>query len=47
MGPSGSTFDHALLARTVELFGKEVIPRFDRDPQHSTSKYREATAQRP
>src|SRR5262249_610563 len=40
MGPSGSTYDHALLERTVKLFGDEVIPRFDKDPEHSTSRYR-------
>jgi alkanesulfonate monooxygenase SsuD/methylene tetrahydromethanopterin reductase-like flavin-dependent oxidoreductase (luciferase family) len=44
MGPSGSTYDHALLERTVKLFGDEVIPRFDKDPEHSTSKYRAAAA---
>jgi alkanesulfonate monooxygenase SsuD/methylene tetrahydromethanopterin reductase-like flavin-dependent oxidoreductase (luciferase family) len=40
MGPSGSTYPHELLVHTVELFGDEVIPRFDTDPQHSTSRYR-------
>jgi alkanesulfonate monooxygenase SsuD/methylene tetrahydromethanopterin reductase-like flavin-dependent oxidoreductase (luciferase family) len=44
MGPSGSTYDHALLEHTVKLFGDEVIPRFDKDPEHSTSKYRAAAA---
>ena len=44
MGPSGSTYPHELLARTVQLFGDEVIPRFDADPVHSTSRYREAAA---
>jgi hypothetical protein len=28
----------------VKLFGDEVIPRFDKDPEHSTSKYRAAAA---
>ncbi|MDQ1379650.1 MAG: hypothetical protein QOJ71_369 [Actinomycetota bacterium] len=46
MGPSGSTYPHALLERTVTLFGDEVIPRFDKDPEHSTSKYRSAAAAR-
>ncbi|HJQ84270.1 MAG TPA: LLM class flavin-dependent oxidoreductase [Candidatus Binatia bacterium] len=27
---------------TVEVFGREVIPRFDRDPVHSTTRFREA-----
>jgi len=44
MGPSGSTYPHELLERTVTLFGDEVIPRFDKDPEHSTSKYRAAAA---
>jgi len=44
MGPSGSTYPHDLLERTVKLFGDEVIPRFDRDPEHSTSRYRAAAA---
>ena len=46
MGPSGSTYPHELLERTVTLFGDEVIPRFDTDPEHSTSKYRAAAASR-
>jgi alkanesulfonate monooxygenase SsuD/methylene tetrahydromethanopterin reductase-like flavin-dependent oxidoreductase (luciferase family) len=46
MGPSGSTYPHELLERTVTLFGDEVIPRFDKDPEHSTSKYRSAAAAR-
>jgi alkanesulfonate monooxygenase SsuD/methylene tetrahydromethanopterin reductase-like flavin-dependent oxidoreductase (luciferase family) len=31
---------------TVELFGRHVIPRFDRDPVHSTTRMREAAARR-
>ncbi len=46
MGPSGSVFPHELLARTVKLFGEEVIPRFDKDPEHSTSRYRREAAAR-
>ncbi len=46
MGPSGSVYPHELLERTVTLFGDEVIPRFDKDPEHSTSKYRAAAAAR-
>jgi alkanesulfonate monooxygenase SsuD/methylene tetrahydromethanopterin reductase-like flavin-dependent oxidoreductase (luciferase family) len=44
MGPSGSTYSHELLDRTVTLFGDEVIPRFDTDPEHSTSRYRSEAA---
>ena len=29
---------------TAELFGRHVIPRFDRDPVHSTTRMREAAA---
>ena len=46
MGPSGSTYSDELLEKTVTLFGDEVIPRFDKDPEHSTSKYRAAAAAR-
>ena len=46
MGPSGSVFPHDLLARTIALFGDEVIPRFDKDPEHSTSRYRREAAER-
>jgi alkanesulfonate monooxygenase SsuD/methylene tetrahydromethanopterin reductase-like flavin-dependent oxidoreductase (luciferase family) len=31
---------------TAELFGRHVIPRFDRDPVHSTTRMREAAARR-
>ncbi|HEY5012014.1 MAG TPA: LLM class flavin-dependent oxidoreductase [Acidimicrobiia bacterium] len=46
MGPSGSVFPHDLLEHTVKLFGDEVIPRFDKDPEHSTSRYRREAAAR-
>jgi alkanesulfonate monooxygenase SsuD/methylene tetrahydromethanopterin reductase-like flavin-dependent oxidoreductase (luciferase family) len=26
----------------LELFGKHVIPEFDKDPKHSTTRYRES-----
>jgi alkanesulfonate monooxygenase SsuD/methylene tetrahydromethanopterin reductase-like flavin-dependent oxidoreductase (luciferase family) len=44
MGPSGSTYPHDLMERAVKLFGDEVIPRFDTDPEHSTSRYRRLAA---
>jgi len=44
MGPSGSTFAHELLVETIILFGDEVIPRFDKDAEHSTSRYRREAA---
>jgi len=46
MGPSGSTYPHELLERAIKLFGDEVIPRFDRDPEHSTSRFRRTAAAR-
>lgn len=46
MGPSGSVYPHDLLERTIKLFGDEVIPRFDTDPEHSTSSFRRAAAER-
>jgi alkanesulfonate monooxygenase SsuD/methylene tetrahydromethanopterin reductase-like flavin-dependent oxidoreductase (luciferase family) len=46
MGPSGSVYPHDLVERTVKLFGDEVIPRFDTDPEHSTSRYRTEAARR-
>ena len=29
---------------SMELFGKEVIPQFDKDPVHTTTRYREAAS---
>jgi alkanesulfonate monooxygenase SsuD/methylene tetrahydromethanopterin reductase-like flavin-dependent oxidoreductase (luciferase family) len=46
MGPSGSVYPHDVLERTIKLFGDEVIPRFDTDPEHSTSRYRREAAER-
>jgi len=46
MGPSGSVYPHDLVAKTLALFGDEVIPRFDKDPEHSTSRYRREAAAR-
>jgi hypothetical protein len=28
--------------QSLELFGREVIPRFDKDPVHRTTRMREA-----
>jgi alkanesulfonate monooxygenase SsuD/methylene tetrahydromethanopterin reductase-like flavin-dependent oxidoreductase (luciferase family) len=46
MGPSSTTWPHELCAQSVELFGKQVIPEFDTDPEHSTSRYRRQAAAR-
>lgn len=45
-GVLASTQPQATALRSVELFGREVIPRFDRDPVHSTTRMREAAARR-
>src|SRR5262245_31588626 len=41
-GILATTLPQETCKQTVELFGSEVIPRFDRDPVHSTTRYREA-----
>ncbi len=41
-GVHASTQPQAVALETVELFGREVQPRFDKDPVHSTTRYREA-----
>ncbi|MGZ4717003.1 MAG: LLM class flavin-dependent oxidoreductase [Acidimicrobiales bacterium] len=46
MGPSSTTWPHDLMEESVELFGKDVIPHFDTDPEHSTSRYRREAAER-
>jgi alkanesulfonate monooxygenase SsuD/methylene tetrahydromethanopterin reductase-like flavin-dependent oxidoreductase (luciferase family) len=46
LGPSSTTWPHDLMCEAVELFGKEVIPQFDTDPEHSTSRYRREAAER-
>jgi len=45
-GILASTQPQQVARRTVELFGREVIPRFDKDPVHSTTRYREAALQK-
>jgi hypothetical protein len=34
------------MEHTIELFGNSVIPEFDTDPEHSTSRYRREAAAR-
>jgi alkanesulfonate monooxygenase SsuD/methylene tetrahydromethanopterin reductase-like flavin-dependent oxidoreductase (luciferase family) len=45
-GVLASTQPQTVALRSVELFGKYVIPRFDKDPVHSTTRMREAARQR-
>jgi alkanesulfonate monooxygenase SsuD/methylene tetrahydromethanopterin reductase-like flavin-dependent oxidoreductase (luciferase family) len=47
MGPSSTTWPHDVMAEAVELFGTQVIPEFDHDPEHSTSRYRREAAGSP
>lgn len=35
-----------LMEGSIELFGTQVIPELDRDPEHSTSRYRREAAER-
>ena len=37
-------YDMDVLRESYELFGKTLIPQFDTDPVHSTTRYREAAA---
>jgi alkanesulfonate monooxygenase SsuD/methylene tetrahydromethanopterin reductase-like flavin-dependent oxidoreductase (luciferase family) len=45
-GILASTQPQEVALHTVELFGKDVIPRFDKDPVHSTTRMREAALTR-
>lgn len=40
--PLTLTLDQKHVLRSIEMFGKHVLPRFDRDPVHSTTRQREA-----
>ncbi len=46
MGPSSTTWPHEIMEEAIELFGTQVIPEFDQDPEHSTSRYRRAAAEK-
>jgi alkanesulfonate monooxygenase SsuD/methylene tetrahydromethanopterin reductase-like flavin-dependent oxidoreductase (luciferase family) len=45
-GILASTQPQEVAVETVETFGKHVIPRFDEDPVHSTTRMRERAAKR-
>ena len=45
-GILASTQPQEVALHTAELFGREVIPRFDKDPVHSTTRMREAARRR-
>ena len=40
--PTTNNMDQQTIIESMELFGKEVLPQFDKDPIHSTTRYREA-----
>jgi alkanesulfonate monooxygenase SsuD/methylene tetrahydromethanopterin reductase-like flavin-dependent oxidoreductase (luciferase family) len=42
--PTTNNMDQQTIIESMELFGKEVLPQFDKDPVHSTTRYREAAA---
>ena len=42
--PTTNTLSTEAVVASMELFGREVLPRFDKDPVHSTTKYREKAA---
>jgi alkanesulfonate monooxygenase SsuD/methylene tetrahydromethanopterin reductase-like flavin-dependent oxidoreductase (luciferase family) len=42
--PTTNTLSTEQVVASMELFGKEVLPRFDKDPVHSTTRYRQAAA---
>lgn len=43
--PTTNNLPGEVVIESMELFGKEVIPQFDTDPVHSTTRLREAAAQ--
>jgi hypothetical protein len=36
------TLDQKYVLESIEVFGKRVLPHFDKDPVHSTTRQREA-----
>jgi len=40
--PLTMVMDQKHVLRSIETFGKHVLPRFDRDPVHRTTRLREA-----
>ena len=40
--PTTNNLDAEVVIQSMELFGKEVIPQFDKDPVHSTTRLRDA-----
>ena len=44
--PLTMTMDQKYVLRSIETFGKHVLPQFDRDPVHRTKRLREAAVAR-
>ncbi len=44
--PTTNTLPTEVVVGSMELFGREVIPQFDIDPEHSTTRYRREAAAR-
>jgi alkanesulfonate monooxygenase SsuD/methylene tetrahydromethanopterin reductase-like flavin-dependent oxidoreductase (luciferase family) len=42
--PTTNTLPTDVIIESMELFGREVLPQFDKDPVHSTTRYRQAAA---
>jgi alkanesulfonate monooxygenase SsuD/methylene tetrahydromethanopterin reductase-like flavin-dependent oxidoreductase (luciferase family) len=42
--PTTNNLPTEVVTESMQLFGKEVIPQFDKDPVHSTTRQREAAA---
>jgi hypothetical protein len=40
-GLPGEGMEHEEILQMLEVFGDQVIPEFDKDPVHSTTRYRE------
>ena len=43
--PTTNTLPTEVVVGSMELFGREVIPQFDTDPEHSTTRYRRGGGQ--
>jgi hypothetical protein len=44
--PLTMTLDQSHVLRSIETFGKHVLPQFDKDPVHSTTRMREAAVKK-
>ena len=45
-GTPDEGFAHEQVLEMIEVFGQQVIPEFDTDPEHSTTKYRRQAQRR-